>query len=316
MPAPIVPALIAAGGAVAGQGINALAQGSMNRKTREWNEKMYGVQRQHALQDWEMQQNFNSPTAQMKRLQEAGLNPNLIYGSGGGTTTAQPVRGTEVKSWSPQAPQFDVPSAIMAYQDARMKQAQYDNIAASTQTQYANAALITANIGKALADTDTKRFDLGSKMSLYENQQAVSNLTRQILETQLMQNVTKANEQEFDLNLKRELRDNTVQQAMLKTLQQRLDAANTAEQRNFIQAQIKNVQADAELKRLDINLFNTKGYKSNESMYLRALGDALDDPNPAKLGKSFLLMLMEGKTPGTDILSELSKWRKINPFKK
>lgn len=31
---------------------------------------------------WRMQNEYNAPKAQMKRLQEAGLNPNLIYGKG------------------------------------------------------------------------------------------------------------------------------------------------------------------------------------------------------------------------------------------
>lgn len=41
-----------------------------NQKNREWNEKM-----------WNMTNQYNSPKEQMKRYLEAGLNPNLIYGS-------------------------------------------------------------------------------------------------------------------------------------------------------------------------------------------------------------------------------------------
>ena len=33
-----------------------------------------------------MQNEYNTPANQMKRLQDAGLNPNLIYGSGSANT--------------------------------------------------------------------------------------------------------------------------------------------------------------------------------------------------------------------------------------
>lgn len=40
-----------------------------NQKSREWNEKM-----------WHLQNQFNSPTAQLARFVDAGLNPALVYG--------------------------------------------------------------------------------------------------------------------------------------------------------------------------------------------------------------------------------------------
>lgn len=42
---------------------------------------------------WNLQNAYNHPKEQMKRLKEAGLNPNLVYGSGNvtGNTTSSPV---------------------------------------------------------------------------------------------------------------------------------------------------------------------------------------------------------------------------------
>ena len=34
------------------------------------------------LEMWNLQNEYNSPSAQMERFKEAGLNPNLIYGPG------------------------------------------------------------------------------------------------------------------------------------------------------------------------------------------------------------------------------------------
>ena len=85
---PVTASLAIAGTQLASQGINAFSTSSMNRKTREWNEAMYQKQRQDALDDWNRQTLYNSPIEQMKRLKEAGLNPNLVYGSGQARTPA------------------------------------------------------------------------------------------------------------------------------------------------------------------------------------------------------------------------------------
>lgn len=126
MPIPIAAA-IAAGSQIVSQGINAASTASMNKKTRKWNEKMYGIQRADALADWEMQNAYNSPAAQMERLREAGLNPNLVYGNGADAQGGI-VRSTDVKGWNPQAPQFDAGSVSGAYFDTLIRQQQLDNL--------------------------------------------------------------------------------------------------------------------------------------------------------------------------------------------
>ena len=40
---------------------NLIAQGAMNRKTRKWNEAMYGKQREDALADWARTNEYNAP---------------------------------------------------------------------------------------------------------------------------------------------------------------------------------------------------------------------------------------------------------------
>jgi len=107
IPAAAIPAAITAGASVVSQGINAVSQGSMNRKTRQWNERMYARQREDALADWARTNEYNAPLQQMARLKQAGLNPNLVYDKGADNTSAM-VRGTEAKSWDPKAPAFDL----------------------------------------------------------------------------------------------------------------------------------------------------------------------------------------------------------------
>lgn len=164
---PIAPAVaaaaIAGGSSVLGQGINAYAQGKMNKKTRKWNEKMYQRQRQDNLADWAMQNEYNSPQAQMARLKAAGLNPALVY-ENGATNTAQAVRGADTPQWNPKAPQFDLGTAaaqgIGAYYDAQVKQATTDNLKATNAVLIQEALLKAAQIGATIAGTNKTNFDL------------------------------------------------------------------------------------------------------------------------------------------------------------
>lgn len=67
--------------------------------------------------NWNTQNKYNHPKEQMKRLQEAGLNPNLIYGSnaGGAAGNAAPIQPAKA-------------SNLTDYQDYRIKQGQLRQI--------------------------------------------------------------------------------------------------------------------------------------------------------------------------------------------
>lgn len=56
-----------------------------------------------ALEMWNMNNEYNSPSSQMQRLKEAGLNPNLVYGN-----------GSVVGNSSSSAPSYDAPT-LQAY---------------------------------------------------------------------------------------------------------------------------------------------------------------------------------------------------------
>jgi len=146
-----------------GQAINFIGntiQGAANRKAAQINTdktiqankemseyayskdlEMWNKSNQYNRKQWEDQNTYNSPSAQMQRYKDAGLNPNLIYGTG--TTSAG---NTSLPSTSQtakyQAPRQDynykpqqIGMAISQYQDTRMKSAQIDNIKEHTETQ-------------------------------------------------------------------------------------------------------------------------------------------------------------------------------------
>jgi hypothetical protein len=119
MPFIIPPALITAGKAIAGtlkaakaaktaalvgNALNVGSQLLTNRQQKRTNLEMYDRQRADALADWNRQNMYNAPDAQMKRFKDAGLNPHLIYGQ---MTTAQPIKTPEAKAPNYVAPQVD-----------------------------------------------------------------------------------------------------------------------------------------------------------------------------------------------------------------
>ena len=76
------------GGAVAGQGIMGYFSA---KEANRMNYKLAHEGMQHEIDMWNMQNAYNTPQAQMERLKQAGLNPNLMYGQGNvGNATAAP----------------------------------------------------------------------------------------------------------------------------------------------------------------------------------------------------------------------------------
>lgn len=59
-------------------------------------QKLINLQYQKNLEQWNRENEYNAPKAQMQRLSEAGLNPNLVYGNGNntaGTAASSPSYG-------------------------------------------------------------------------------------------------------------------------------------------------------------------------------------------------------------------------------
>lgn len=137
---------------------NVTAQSSINRRTMKYNKEMLALQRQQALDDWQMQNEYNHPSAQMARFREAGLNENLIYGQ---TNTADAIRSTSAQQWTPKAPDYSgLGESLMSYQDMRIKQAQYDNLRTQNTIMVQDALLRAAQVTESTVRGQQGKFDL------------------------------------------------------------------------------------------------------------------------------------------------------------
>lgn len=292
-------AIISGGAGLLGTGINAFSQGQMNRKTRKWNEKMYGLQRQDALADWTRQNEYNHPSAQMARLKEAGLNPNLVYGSGA-TTEAGGIRGTESKGWNPRAPEVDlspVGNSLMMYYDTEIKQAQVDNLRAQNTVAVQDALLkaaqvlqTTASTEKTGVETSRSKFDLSLAQELKETsiEAARSNVDKMKADTRY---TLDRNEREAAMqapNLMKAVED----VFLIRAQRENLDLS-----KGEIRGRILNLEKDATLKELDIRL-RRLGIQPNDSMWLRMVGRLVDQLIKGKIGGPTTDPKFNPRTPG------------------
>lgn len=114
------------------------------------------------LEMWNRQNQYNDPSAQMARFANAGLNPNLIYGSGSGSSgnaQSMPKYNAPTVSYDYMPP--NIGGALDAYQNFQMKQAQIDNVKAQTQntqnrtlTEAARAVLVGTQGDQAKQNLD------------------------------------------------------------------------------------------------------------------------------------------------------------------
>lgn len=94
--------------------------------------------RQHDISMWNAQNAYNTPAMQMQRMKEAGLNTNLIYGSGAGQNTAGPASKApvpQVDNELASLAQMSLTPMISLYQDWQVKKAQIDNLQAETRSR-------------------------------------------------------------------------------------------------------------------------------------------------------------------------------------
>jgi hypothetical protein len=146
---PFFGSLVSAGGSFAGSIANGLFGGAQVRRQLKANKELAQYQFDLNRQQWQAENEYNSPKAQMQRLKEAGLNPNLVYGNGsvsGNTTTAGP------RFESPEAGKNDrwnfanmASQAITMYQDMQQRQANIDLTRAQEEATRQNAALTAIN---------------------------------------------------------------------------------------------------------------------------------------------------------------------------
>lgn len=160
----ITAGIIAGAGSLLGSGISAASGGNMNRKNRNWQEKMYkrqlADQRENAKMQWQENRdyakwsydNFESPVAQRAAYKAAGVNPfvegSVLQSMGATQGNASAPDSGSVPSGGPYQnnPGSAIQGGFQGLQGSAMQIVQAQNIQA--QTELTNAQRL-----KTLAET-------------------------------------------------------------------------------------------------------------------------------------------------------------------
>ena len=151
----VVGSLISGVGSIAGMiGQNKIvnkqiaAQREENRLNRYYNQMLARQQNQWNLEQWNRENAYNSPLAQMYRLRQAGLNPDLMYGQG---TTGNSAGSPEMTSGAPSEPQ-DM-SAMLSKRSFGQTMQQILDKEQQRRMNEAQIEAIKANTNKTNAET-------------------------------------------------------------------------------------------------------------------------------------------------------------------
>lgn len=279
---------------------------SVNSKNRESNEKInqanidwqreaLGINQSNSLSAWNLQNEYNTPQAQMKRFKEAGLNPNLIYGQGtpGNASSIEVAKlGTPELRPNHYTAEGSVvggigsalSTGIQAYTNLTMNKAQAENVRANTMVARASAAskvMDTAHTGQQMKLANDL-WDTTVEKARADMQNVEEDVNRKSTENVLLSKLMRANVP-FD-------------KAVTELANAKAQSANTEAEGDRIRANIDNLKRTGKLQDLEIEM--------------RKAGMSYSDP----LWSRVLMRVVGGENINKVIDSVRSLASSLNPF--
>ena len=291
-------ALYGASATIAGSSINAISVGNANRRGIKYAREAYDKSRKDSLEFWNMQNAYNSPSAQMARFKEAGLNPNLIYGQGNsgnaGAADVPQFRPPEVR---PHEFGSGIAQAGLQYMnsvyDLRIKKAQADNLEAQNGVIRQDAVLRAAQVGLANVNRDTGLFNLGLSNELRDT----SVETKGELLRQLRTNIDNS----IQANIRAGVAQATsIQEAAERIKTMQLGRGYTTLDMQRLRSTIDNLNKDGTLKQLDINL-RKMGITPGSPLWATVVGQTLNRLSDDPLGAGLQAVRAIGNSIGNTV---------------
>lgn len=218
-------------------------EGKRNKQMRAWQKADYERQRKDSLADWQMQADYNSPSAQMERLKAAGLNPNLVYGHGADAQMGSPPRGASMTGYRPSegSPGIVSPGlSLDQYFNYQAKQAQIENMRAQNEVIKQEGLLKAFGLSRGQQMLD---YDLQYKEASVWKLRNDATLSAQLYELRLE-----------ELEIVRATKPETIQKAFELVLNMRADRARTAEDTERIKHAAHVLMQSEELAQFEISM--------------------------------------------------------------
>lgn len=150
------------------------------QKDRDFQREMYEKQYQDNIKFWQMQNDYNLPSAQLQRIRDAGMNPLLAYGQGGlsGNIASQSPESPTAPHGAHASSHFNNPIDMP---NLALLDAQIDNLRADSEQKRAAAGESGAKTENLKFDLDFKRetkdIDISLKVAEFDYKKAMQNLS-------------------------------------------------------------------------------------------------------------------------------------------
>lgn len=262
-----------AAGGLLGSTVSAISSAIQNKKNRRWSEEMYQREKTDNLAFWNQQNEYNSPAAQMKRFQEAGLNPNRIYGAGT-PGNAEPIKTAETPRPQTETPDWGaglsaaVNGGLAAYYNAETQKLTNANLEVQNTNLQREGYLKEALTNESLVRASRGRFDLGFE----ERMQEISADARRLsVQRQAL---------DYDLAMRKDWRETIMQSQNIIESSERIASmesqrANNAAQREQIFENIRQMKKEGYLKDFELRL-NKINLTKSDPYYMRVTSRVLE----------------------------------------
>lgn len=246
-----------------------------NNATNRSNAKLAKYQNDWNLAQWKRENEYNLPINQMQRLREAGLNPNLVYG-GGATTLSASSPKAERATMRPYTG-WNLGGDSFVNAELGYQRLQKDNELADSQIQVNNQQKLESaqRIAESAARKAGMDFDLGLKKDLRQTQ--LDTALENLNQVRNSNALSQKQQKMMDL----EIELMPLKKSMTQKQIQQLDAA------------IANLRMNTDLLTFEKDL-NSLGLRRGDPWYIRAVASAWNYVNslPAvKFGKSALNLM-------------------------
>lgn len=272
--------LPSAGLSLVGFGLDSAASAIQFKQNKE----LASLKNQYNIDQWNRENAYNHPANQMKRFQQAGLNPNLIYGGAESVSAPSPT----LESGMPyEKADIGALNPTIGLQ-AQLLQSQIDNINADTEQKRANTDFTREqlnNYGVLLDKTRAERDKLLSDIGVNERQKEyiIANTQKTLAETQKIYEETEEVRQRVSNLVKEgtktelEIQEKCIElaykeewyQASIKEIEARTRCSNAQAQQAMAATFVNNVlgqkyQADTELTQQNTERVKQENARYNE----------------------------------------------------